>query len=140
MNNEMWAKMHGATVHFPIALVLCSGVLDASGFFFPRLAMQRGLHAAGHWTVVLGALGTVPAVVSGLVMTKGAMLGHDAMRFHHLFVWPAFALIVGLAIWRSLEGGFAEKKPPIGYVATVGLAGILILGAGYWGGEMMLGH
>ena len=138
MHNEMWAKMHGATVHFPIALILCSGALDASGFFFPDLALRRGLHAAGYWTTVLGALGTVPAVVSGLVMSKGVMLGHDAMRFHHLFVWPAFALIVGLAIWRVLAGDFAASKAPVGYLATVGLAAILILGAGYWGGEMML--
>jgi uncharacterized membrane protein len=140
MSNEMWAKMHGATVHFPIALILCSGVLDASGSFLPSLPMRRGLHAAGYWTIVLGALGTVPAVVSGLVMSKGVMLGHDAMRFHHLFVWPAFALIVGLAIWRARAGDFDANKAPISYLATVGLASMLILGAGYWGGEMMLGH
>jgi len=140
MNNEMWAKMHGATVHFPIALILCSGVLDASGFLFPSLAMRRGLNVAGYWTMMLGALGTVPSVVSGLVMSKGVMLGHDAMRFHHLFVWPAFALIVGLATWRALVGDFATKKPPAGYLATVGLATVMIMGAGYWGGEMMLGH
>ena len=138
MNNEIWAKMHGATVHFPIALILCSGVLEASGFFFPGLAMRRGLNVAGYWTMMLGALGTVPAVVSGLVMSKGVILGHDAMRFHHLFVWPAFALIVGLAIWRALVGDFATKKPPTSYLATVGLAAVLIMGASYWGGEMMI--
>jgi hypothetical protein len=89
---------------------------------------------------MLGALGTVPAVASGLVMSKGVMLGHDALRLHHLFVWPAFGLIVGLAIWRGLAGDFTTKKMPTGYLATVGLAATLILGAGYWGGEMMLGH
>ncbi len=140
MNNEMWAKMHGATVHFPIALILCSGALDASGCFFPGLAKRRGLHAAGYWTTMLGALGTVPAVASGLVMSKGVMLGHDALRLHHLFVWPAFGLIVGLAIWRAFAGDFTTKKAPSGYLATVGLAATLILSAGYWGGEMMLGH
>jgi uncharacterized membrane protein len=140
MNSENWAKMHGAAVHFPIALILCSGALDALGYFSPGLAMRRGLHAAGYWTTILGALGTVPAVVSGLAMSKGVMLGHDALRFHHLFVWPAFALIVGLAIWRAFAGDFAARKPPVSYLATVGLAAVLIMGAGYWGGEMMLGH
>jgi uncharacterized membrane protein len=140
MNGEMWAKMHGATVHFPIALILCSGALDASGFFFPGLAMRRGLHTAGYWTTMLGAAGTVPAVVSGLVMSKGVMLGHDALRFHHLFVWPAFALIVGIAVWRALAGDFTTRKAPVAYLAAVGIASILIIGAGYWGGEMMLGH
>jgi len=139
MNGEIWAKVHGATVHFPIALVLCSGALDASGFLFPRAA-RRGLHAAGYWTMVLGALGTVPAVVSGLFMSKGVVLGHDALRFHHLFVWPAFALIVAVATWRALAGDLATRKAPVGYLMAVGLCSALILGAGYWGGEMMMGR
>jgi hypothetical protein len=64
--------------------------------------------------------GTVPAVVSGLAMTKGVMLGHDALRYHHLFAWPAFALIIGIAAWRSLGGGSANERPPLGYVACGG--------------------
>jgi len=140
MDHEIWAKMHGATVHFPIALVLCSGALDASGFFFPVLAVRRGLHAAGYWTLLLGAMGTVPAVVSGLIMTKGVKLGHDSLRFHHLFVWPAFALIVGAAAWRVLADDFATRKTALAYLATVGLGAVLVMGAGYWGGEILLGR
>jgi uncharacterized membrane protein len=140
MNSENWAKMHGATVHFPIALILCSGVLDALGFFFPVPAIRRGLHAAGYWTMILGAAGTVPAVVSGLVMTKGVMLGHDTLRAHHLFAWPAFALIIGLATWRVLAGDFASRKAPAGYLMAAGVAAALVMAAGYYGGEMMIGH
>jgi uncharacterized membrane protein len=140
MNSEMWAKLHGATVHFPIALILCAGVLDTAGFFISDDAPRRSLHAAGYWMTVLAALGTVPAVISGLVMSKGVLLGHGALRLHHLFVWPAFALIVGLGVWRGLAGDFATSRVPIAYLATVGLAAVLIMGAGYWGGEMMLGH
>src|SRR5580658_2499348 len=137
MDHEIWAKLHGATVHFPIALVLCSGAFDVSGFFFPGVAKRRGLHAAGYWTMLLGAAGTVPAVISGLVMTKGVMLGHDALRYHHLFAWPAFALIVGIAAWRSLGGGSANERPPLAYVAAAGVAAALVSAAGYWGGEML---
>lgn len=138
MNGDAWAKVHGATVHFPIALVLCSGVLDALGFLFPNLARRRGLHGAAHWTLLLGALGTVPAVGSGLAMSKGVMLGHGLVRFHHLFVWPAFALIVGLATWRVLGAGPVERRMPLAYLVVVGVAAVLVAGAGYWGGEMML--
>jgi uncharacterized membrane protein len=140
MNQEIWAKMHGATVHFPIALVLCSGALDTTGFLFPSLASRRGLHAAGYWTMLLGAAGTVPAVVSGLIISRGVMLGHDTLRLHHLFVWPAFALIMGLAAWRVLGSGGTARKAPLGYLAIVGLASALVMAAGYWGGEMTLGH
>jgi uncharacterized membrane protein len=140
MNGEIWAKMHGATVHFPIALVLCSGALDTSGFFLPGFAMRRGLHAAGYWTMLVGAAGTVPAVVSGLVMSKGVFLGHDALRLHHLFVWPAFTLIMGLGTWRVLGNDVLTQKMPLGYLAALLAAAILVAGAGYWGGEIVLGH
>jgi uncharacterized membrane protein len=138
MDHATWAKLHGASVHFPIALVLCSGALDASGCCFPGVAIRRGLHAAGYWTMVLGAVGTVPAVVSGLVMTRGVLLGHDLLRWHHLFAWPAFALIVGVATWRVLADDFSSRKTALRYLAAVGLCAALVLGAGYWGGEMLL--
>lgn len=132
--------MHGATVHFPIALVLCSWALDSVGLLFPGTAGRRGLHIAGYWALLMGAFGTVPAVVSGLVMTKGVMLGHDAVRLHHLFAWPAFALIVGLATWRSLEPEFMTRRALAAYLAVAGIAAALVSGAGYWGGEMLLGR
>src|SRR5665213_255080 len=118
MDGTIWAKMHGATVHFPIALVLCSWALDGSALLFPDAEARRGLHAAGYWTILLGAAGTVPAVVSGLVMTKGVFLGHDALRLHHLFAWPAFALIVALAAWRSASQGFSTRRALGAYLAV----------------------
>jgi len=140
MNRDIWPRIHGASAHFPIAIVLFSFALDAAGHLFSRLAVRRGLHAAGYWSMLLGAAGTVPAVVSGLAMTKGVMLGHDALRYHHLFAWPAFAVIIGIAAWRSLGGGSANERPPLGYVAAAALAAVLVSGAGYWGGEMLIGR
>jgi uncharacterized membrane protein len=138
MSSETWAKLHGATVHFPIALVLASAALDAAGFLLAGPAGRRGLHAAGYWTMMLGALGTVPAVVSGLVMGRGVMLGHGLLRLHHLFVWPAFALIVAVAIWRVRAGDFATGGIRVGYLTAAGLAVVLVAVAGYWGGELLL--
>jgi uncharacterized membrane protein YoaK (UPF0700 family) len=90
--------------------------------------------------MLLGAAGTVPAVASGLMMTKGVMLGHDALRIHHLFAWPAFGLVVGVAAWRLLGDGSANERPALSYLAAVGLAAALVSAAGYWGGEMLLGR
>lgn len=138
MDTMIWAKAHGATTHFPLALVLCSGALDAAGFVLAGRPIVRDLHAGGYWTMLLGALGTVPAVFSGLLMTKGGLLGHGALRMHHLFVWPAFALIIGLATWRLLVGRRATRPMFAGYLIGVGGAAALVLGAGYWGGELMI--
>jgi uncharacterized membrane protein len=138
MDPTFWAKAHGASTHFPLALVLCSGALDGAGFVLASRPAVRDLHAGGYWTMLVGALGTIPAVFSGLLMTKGSVLGHGAMRMHHLFVWPAFALIVGLATWRLLIGRRAPRLMFASYLAGVGVAAALVLAAGYWGGEMMV--
>jgi uncharacterized membrane protein len=90
--------------------------------------------------MILGAAGTVPAVVSGLVMSRGVMLGHDTLRLHHLFAWPAFALIVGLATWRALASDFTARRAPVGYLVAACFASVLVMAAGYFGGEMLLGH
>jgi uncharacterized membrane protein len=138
MDATLWDKVHGATTHFPIALVLCSGVLDAVGFLLAGRPSVRGLHGAGYWTMLLGAAGTVPAVFSGLLLTKGRLLGHGALRMHHMFVWPAFALIVALATWRLLVGRRPTRLAFAVYLLGVGGAAALTLAAGYWGGELML--
>jgi uncharacterized membrane protein len=138
MDPTLWAKAHGATTHFPLALALCSGTLDAIGFALVGRPMVRDLHAGGYWTMIGGALGSVPAVFSGLLMTKGSVLGHGALRMHHLFVWPAFALIVALATWRVLVGRRATRRVFASYLITVGVAAGLVSAAGYWGGELMI--
>jgi uncharacterized membrane protein len=132
--------MHGAAVHFPIALVLCSLALETLACLPAGPARRRGLRSAGYWTLLLGAAATVPAVVSGLVMTKGVMLGHDALRLHHLFAWPAFALIIGVAAWRSLTPDLATPRARACYIAVMGLSAALVSAAGYWGGELLLGR
>jgi uncharacterized membrane protein len=138
MDATLWAKAHGATVHFPIALALASGALDVTAFLLGDRPLARDLHAAGYWMIVVGALGSVPAAISGLLMTKGSLLGHGALRMHHLFVWPAFALVVGLATWRAYAGRRATRRMFAGYLVAVAIAAGLMSAAGYWGGEMLI--
>jgi uncharacterized membrane protein len=137
MEPAFWSHAHGATTHFPIALVLCSGGADLAGFALAGRPVVRDLHAVGFWTILGGAAGAVPTVISGLVMTKGSLLGHGALRMHHLFVWPAFALITGLATWRLIVGRRATRPTFAAYLGCVGVAGLLIAAAGYWGGEVV---
>ncbi len=138
MDPTIWPKVHGAAVHFPLALALGSGLFDLAGFAVRERPPGPGLHSAGYWMMVLGALGSVPAVVSGLFMTKGSLLGHGALRMHHLFVWPAFTLLVALATWRVFTGQRASRRIFAGYLIAVAVAGALMTAAGYWGGEMMI--
>lgn len=132
----LWPKLHGASTHFPMALTLAATLFDGAGFW---IASQRQkLRAAGYYTILLGALGTFPAVLSGLFMTHGETLGHDALLLHHLFVWPAFAGIVGLGVWRGLVGEHFSRRGFALYFAALVLISGLMAGAGYWGGELVL--
>lgn len=138
MDTVLWAKVHGATTHFPIALGFCSGALDVMAFSLRSDPRATSLQAAAYWTLLLGAAGSVPAVVSGLFMTQGSVLGHGALRSHHLFVWPAFALLIALATWRGLVGSQASRPLIARYLLAMGVATALMGAASFWGGEMMI--
>ncbi|SDT91127.1 Predicted membrane protein [Verrucomicrobium sp. GAS474] len=129
----LWPKLHGASAHFPIALTLVAAVCEGVALRLAEGPRREGLRATGFYCIVAAALGTVPAVLSGLVMTHGETMGHDLLRWHHLFVWPSFALIVGLAVWR-FKGETGERL----YIAVLMAAAVLISLAGYWGGEMIV--
>jgi mono/diheme cytochrome c family protein len=141
MDPNTWAKLHGASTHFPIALVLTSVLMEGLALISAAGSPhKRKLRAAAHYTLVIGALGAFPAVWSGLLMTKWDALGHGALRWHHLFVWPAFALLLVLAVWRTLLGEDIPSRTLPWYLGSLGLAAGLMAGAGYWGGEMLMGQ
>src|ERR1700732_3614902 len=99
-----WDKLHGATTHFPIALLLFSTACDFVSVTFKKLTFARGLRLVSFYGLAVAALASVVAVVSGIALTKGDMWGRGYFGWHHRFVWPAFGLLLALAVWR-LGGG-----------------------------------
>jgi uncharacterized membrane protein len=135
----LWPRLHGASTHFPVALAMAAALFDTLSALCPAPSPRKAqLRAAGTFTIILGALGTFPAVLSGLFMTKGNVLGHDALLYHHLFVWPAFALLIGLAVWRAIAGADPAPRAFRLYLSILLLTAALMAGAGYWGGELIL--
>ena len=134
MESGLWARLHGAVIHFPVALSVFTVVCDTAAMFFGVRPAADRLLAAGGYALYLAALGSVPAVVSGLVLTRGDMWGHDALRWHHLFVWPAWGLLISLAVAR-----LPRHDPPTRREQAISLAGVWLMaalmgGAGHWGG------
>jgi uncharacterized membrane protein len=138
MDASLWAKAHGATTHFPIALLVCSAGFDAAGFILAGRPCVRDLHGAGYWSIIVAALGAIGAAFSGLFLTRGSVWGHGALRLHHLFVWPAVGLLVALATWRVIVGRRMTRRMLGGYLAIAALATAVVSAAGYWGGELTL--
>jgi uncharacterized membrane protein len=141
MSNTLWAKMHGGTTHFPIALVMTSMLLDMAGMVLPDnpgKTRRAGLHSAGFYTILLGALGAFGAVGSGLVMSQGELWGRGNLARHHVFLWPAFGMLIGLAVWRLRVQDRGSARAFKIYLAGSMLTAVLMAAAGYWGGELLL--
>jgi mono/diheme cytochrome c family protein len=138
MNASLWRQIHGGSTHLPITLLLASAVFDWVAWRSRDEALRRGLHAAGLGSAVVGMLGGVGAVMAGLVMTRGRILGGGYERIHHLFVWPAFMASLVLVGWRLFRNGRIPTRGLRVYLVGMGVAGVLMVGAGYSGGEMLL--
>jgi mono/diheme cytochrome c family protein len=138
MSTTFWRQIHGGSTHLPIVLLLASVVFDFAAWRSRDETLRRGLHAAGYGSAVVGLLGAIGAVIAGLVMTRGRVLGGGGEKIHHLFVWPALALCLLFVGWRLFRSGRILYGGPGIYLAGMSLAGALMVGAGYSGGEMLL--
>ena len=140
MNSLFWERAHGGLTHFPIALIFVATLFDILSLVRDRSVKGRDFKAIGYWLVILAALGAVAAVFSGLGLSKWKVMGTGLMRLHHLFVWPAFALILALTAWRVAARNEFSRRAFASYLITACCACALIGAAGFVGGEMLLGE
>ena len=140
MNSLFWERAHGGLTHFPIALIFVATLFDVLSLVRDRSSKGRDFKAIGYWLVILAALGAVAAVFSGLGLSKWKVMGTGLMRLHHLFVWPAFGLILALTAWRVAARNEFSRRAFVSYLITACCACGLIGAAGFVGGEMLLGE
>ncbi len=134
--DKLWANLHGGSTHFPIALMIASFLFDAAASW-GREPYKRDLHVAGFYALMLGAAATFVAVVSGLVISAWAFFGSGTLAAHHDYVWPAFGLMIGLAVWRLVVRDTASRPAFAVYLVCAAITAGLMAAAGYWGGEQM---
>jgi uncharacterized membrane protein len=137
MSSVLWSDIHGGVTHFPIALVWASFLFDLIAWSAGDKKLGGDLRAASFYCIVLGAAASFAAVLSGLVMAGWDTNGRGLLGEHHLFVWPAFGMIVALAVWRIVVGSNARPQAYAVYTAFVLIAAVLMAGAGYWGGRLL---
>src|SRR5215471_4622184 len=139
MNQVFWARIHGGTTHFPIALLMVSVVFDHAGFWWRDELRRRDFRVLGFYSLLIAAAASPVAVVSGIALSKGILLGTGMLALHHYFIWPAFGLLIGLAVWRLVMRERASQRARACYLALASLALAAMMSAGYWGGEMIIG-
>ncbi|MGI4788372.1 MAG: DUF2231 domain-containing protein [Janthinobacterium lividum] len=133
---KLWANLHGGSTHFPIAMMIASFLFDFAAYVL-RDPYKRDLHVAGFYTLLLGALATFVAVLSGLAISAWQFFGEGLLAKHHDFVWPAFGLMIALAVWRLVVRNEAAR-PVFGiYLVTAAITAGLMGAAGYLGGELL---
>ncbi len=133
-----WDKLHGAITHFPIALLLFSAACDFVSVAFRKLSFARELRTVSFYGLAVAALASVGAVISGIALTKGDLWGRGYFAWHHRFVWPAFGLLIALALWRLVVRDAMSRAGLCLYLILMLLTSGLIAAAGYFGGELLL--
>src|ERR1700738_2368866 len=133
-----WDKIHGATIHFPIALLLFSTACDFVSGTFKKLTFALELRLVSSYGLAVAALASLGAVISGIALTKGDMWGRGYFGWHHRFVWPAFGLLVALAVgWLVVRDAMSRTGLCL-YLILMVLASGFVAAAGYFGGELLL--
>src|SRR5258707_6410470 len=91
-----WDRVHGGSTHLPIALALTSALLDGIGSIVPSGKVREGFRFSGYFTLLLAALGAVPAVISGLMLTNLDAAASGVSFLLPYFVCASFALLIAL--------------------------------------------
>ena len=95
-----WDKLHGAMTHFPIACCCLQQLAIWYRLWLKEVWFARELRSVSLYALPVAALASLGAVISGIVLTKGDLWGRGDFAWHHRFVWPAFGLLMALAVWR----------------------------------------
>lgn len=128
--------LHPMVVHFPIALLVTSVLLDLIGLVTRRDDLKK----AGFYTLIAGVLGGIAGAVTGFGAEEAAeeLPGVEAMVEKHESLVIAALVIFGVMLaYRLLIGGRLAGKLVTAYVAAA-LIGVGSLAAGaHEGGEMV---
>jgi len=125
--------LHPAIVHFPIALLIVSVVLDAFGVGFRRASLTQ----AGFYTLIIGSLAATAAVLSGPEHAAKDAASLTILHRHELFaalIVLCCLIMVGMRLGNA-EGLFGAGV--FGYLALGGVLIVCIFLTGYYGGQMV---
>jgi uncharacterized membrane protein len=134
-----WPRLHAALNDLPAALLLVAVLFELLALATRRESFRQ----VSFWTLIVGAIGGVAAVLSGLQAEENISHGdavHRVMETHELLGFITLGIFGVLAvwrIWRERKMGTAERA--LALALALGGAGVLIATANY-GGRLVFDH
>jgi uncharacterized membrane protein len=155
---KLWQHFHGASVHFALALALVSIAFDLGAM----LLQKKEWRTVGFWSLIIAAVLSIPAVLSGLWGQLGWFKSSsirllnpgdaspwtaDHLLIHRNFALAASIVFVLLTLWRCLTSDFGngsrERKTGrffVIYLVLMTIASGCVGYAGYLGGYVARGY
>lgn len=130
------APFHPRLVHFPIALTLAGALFVVLGL---GRREERWIHH-GQITLVLGWLGVIAAVISGLIDQSFAPpdAAITTVLNQHITAGIALFVAVGLALyWPLRNKQLWRTRARWGYVALLGIIVALVIIEAWLGGKLV---
>ena len=133
---EAIAPLHPRFVHFPIALSLAGVLFLALGLF----RRQERFTGYGQWSLLLGWLGTLAAVVTGLIDQASAPQEATVTAIIDRHITAGITLLIasGLALyWPLRNKKLWTTSARWGYLALLVAIVLLVLAEGWLGGKLV---
>jgi uncharacterized membrane protein len=134
-----WPRLHAALNDLPAALLLVAVLFDLAA----ALARRPGLRVIGFAVMLVGAVGGVLAVVSGLQAEEHIAHGeavHRVMGTHETLALVTLGIFGVLALWRV----FRERRmgpTERGVTLALSLAGVgVLIATAVLGGRLVFEH
>lgn len=134
-----WPRLHAALNDLPAALLLVAVLFDLAA----ALARRPALRVIGFATMLVGAVGGILAVVSGLQAEEHIAHGeavHRVMETHETLALITLGIFAVLALWRV----FRERRmggTERGVTLALSLAGLgVLIATAVLGGRLVFEH
>lgn len=149
-------EFHKMFIHFPIALLLVSVILEILG----TVRRDEKMHHAAYYNLIGGVAGAVLAIATGMLQAdemqerfarirdtmaaSGDFAGADAMRaqmmqtlsVHKLLALAVLAIFAVMLFWRITQKTWAQGRTPAVYLLVAVVGSAVLLSTAFYGGKM----
>ena len=133
---------HPVVVHFPLALVITAACFLSAARVLRASRAAETSAIVGTWTLVVGALGLLFALGTGLAAVADLHIGaaaHEAVSSHVKSAILTTFLVLSAAVWRG-AGAPQQARPSRGFILLMWLAASSLIVTGYRGGQNVYRH